>query len=120
MNLPVGAKVKFASERGRYTVQASDERYAVCTKPFNAQRTVLYTVVDQVEGVRGTENLIFGEGAETREQCADMLDRLNGRPDSNGRFLAEHGHAFDGLRTEVSHRNRIALDIERVDLPRAA
>lgn len=97
-----GDKVKFAEERLAYTIQARDERYLVCTKPFNPRRTVLYTVVDLQERVRGTENLIFGMGAETPEQCADMLRRLQGR-DSDLAF-----------QTEVSHRNRIPLKVERV------
>lgn len=118
MHLKVGSEVKFASEKRAYTVQASDERYAVCTKPFNPRHTVLYTVIDFKENVRGTENLIFGMGAETREQCEDMLDRLNGRHDSNGRSLV--GTKFDEvpMRTEVSHRNRVALDIERITDPK--
>lgn len=90
----VGSKIKFAEEKQRYTVQALGKRYAVCTKPFNAQKTVIYSVVDFEEQVRGTENLVFGMGAETKEQCEEMLDRL------------ESGE------TEVSHRNRIPLCIE--------
>ncbi len=44
--LPVGTKVKFPNEKQRYTVQASNVRFAVCTKPFNAQKTVLYSIID--------------------------------------------------------------------------
>jgi hypothetical protein len=101
MKLEVGSKVKFRSERLRYTVQASDERFAVCTKPFNPQRTVLYTIIDFQEQVRGPEDLIFGEGAETREQCEEMLDRLNGSGDPP-------------FKSEVSHRHRIPLDLEGI------
>lgn len=97
LRLVPGTKVKFKSERLRYTVQASNERFAVCTKPFNPRRTVLYTVIDLRERVRGTENLVFGMGAETREQCIDMLERL-----ASGK-------------SAVSHRNRVALDIEHVE-----
>ena len=97
MFLAVGQKVKFASERRRYTVQAASRRYAVCTKPFAARHTVLYTVIDLQKQVRGTENLIFGAGAETREQCLEMLVRLAAGE------------------TEISRRNRVPLDIESVD-----
>lgn len=90
----VGEKVKFTSENRRYTVRAAGERFAVLNKPFNPKKTVIYTVVDLQEGVRGTENLVFGMGAETPEQCAEMLKRL------------ESGQ------TEVSHRNRVNLEIE--------
>ncbi len=57
--------------------------------------TVLYTIVDLKEKVRGTENLIFGMGAETDLQCSQMLDRL------------------DRGETHVSHRNRIPLKISK-------
>lgn len=89
----VGDKIRFAEEKQAYTVQARGERFFVCTKPFNAQRTVLYTVVDVVQRVRGTENLVLGLGAETREQCEQMLDRL------------ECGD------TQVSHSNRVPLNL---------
>ncbi len=90
----VGDKVKFKGETMRYAVRAAGERFAVCTKPFNPKRTVIYTVVDFERKVRGTENLIFGFGAETDEQCREMLARL------------ESGQ------TEVSHRNFVPLEIE--------
>lgn len=90
----INDKIKFRDEKQRYTVQACNARFCVCTKPFNARRTVLYTVIDFKLNIRGTENLIFGMGAETREQCEEMLQRL-----------------ISG-ETEISHRNRIALDIE--------
>lgn len=88
-----GDKVKFEREKQRFTVRAIGKRYAVCTKPFNPKKTVLYTVIDFKEKVRGTENLVFGMGAETDEHCQEMLERL------------ESGE------TEVSHRNRVSLDL---------
>ena len=102
----VGWRVRFAEERNAYTVQARGSRYLVCTKPFPLRRTVLYTVVDLLEQVRGTENLIFGAGAETREQCDEMLNRLEGRE--------EH------VQTEVSHRNRVPLRVVAVGPPPCA
>lgn len=45
-NLKVGDKIKFKSEKQRYIVKAKDNRYLICTKPFNLQKTVLYTIVD--------------------------------------------------------------------------
>mgnify|MGYP003578788639 CR=1 FL=1 len=98
----VGDKIKFAEEKQRYTVRAAGPRYLVCTKPMNVHRTVLYTVVDLEENVRGTENLIFGHGAETDEQCAEMLARLEGRD------------VELGWTTEVSRRNRVPFRIDSV------
>jgi len=91
----VGDKIKFEEEKQAYTIQACNDRFLVCTKPFNLMHTVLYTVVDLDRNIRGTENLIFGMGAETKEQCEEMLERLS---------IGE---------SEVSHRNYIELKIEK-------
>jgi hypothetical protein len=98
--LTVGNKVKFAEEKQAYTVQASNVVFAVCTKPFNAQKTVLYTIIDWRDKIRGPENLIIGMGAETKEQCEEMLERLT-----------------QGV-SEVTHRNRIPLNIEKYIEPK--
>ena len=90
-----GSKITFAEEKRPYIVRAIGKRYAVCTKPFNLKHTTLYTVIDIDEKIRGTENLVFGMGAETDDECNEMLYRL------------EHGES------EVSHRNRIPLLIQR-------
>jgi hypothetical protein len=102
-DLPVGGRVWFSEEKRPYTVQARSRRFLVCTKAFAARRTVLYTVVDLKERIRGTENLVFGMGAETREDCEAMIDRLEGRDRSIG------------FTTEVSHRNFVPLVVERVE-----
>lgn len=101
----VGDRIRFAEEKQAYTVQARDARFLVCSKPFNARRTVLYTIIDTVEDVRGPENLIFGMGAETREQCEEMLGRLNGAAGPSN---------FGGFKSEVSSRHRIPLRVVSV------
>lgn len=53
-------RVHLSGERQRYTVQARNDRFVILTKPFNAQRTYLYTIADLERGVRGPCNLIFG------------------------------------------------------------
>ena len=50
--IPVGTKIKFREEKQKYTVRASSPFFAVCTKPFNAQKTVLYTIIDFKENRR--------------------------------------------------------------------
>lgn len=86
----VGMKIKFFDQKQRFTVQASNRFYSVCTKPFNAKKTVIYTVIDWYNQVRGTENLIFGFGAGTKEACEEMLDRLtNADSDISGRNWCE-------------------------------
>lgn len=100
--LQVGNRVKFTGERQAYTVQAANQRFAVCTKPFNPRRSVLYSIVDFERSVRGTEDLIFCMGFETRQQCDEALDRL-----ATGE-------------SEVSYRNNIPLDIEHIAEGRSA
>jgi|SRR5579872_3324131 len=106
MKWKVGQKVKFFNEKKRYTIQACDERYAVCTYPINIikkrhggkyehEKTVMYTVIDLKKNLRGTENLVFGGGAEDKQDCEEMLARFN----------EEYG-------SEISHRNNRELDIE--------
>ena len=99
--LRVGSKIKFAEEVQRYTVRARSENFLVCTKPFNARKTVLYTVIDIERNIRGTENLILPSGAETDEQCDEMIARLTSKDP-------------DCFQTEVSYRNNIPLRILEV------
>ena len=95
--LHVGARIWFEGERLGYTVQARSDRFIVCNKPFNARRTVLYCIIDIERDIRGPENLVFGSGAETREQCEDMVRRLEDTEDF----------------TDVSHRRQAPLRITR-------
>lgn len=97
--IPVGAKIWFAGERQGYTVRASNVAFCICTKPFNAQKTVLYCIIDWEEQRRGPENLVFGSSATTDEECDEMLIRLT---------FGE---------TEVSHRHGVPLVIEKYKNP---
>lgn len=97
MKLVVGDKIKFKSEKQRYTVMACNDRFAVCTKPFNAKKTVIYSIIDFENKIRGTENLVFCMGFETKELCEDALERLAKEE------------------SEVSYRNRVELDIEHIN-----
>ena len=92
---PLGAKVYAKAYKRPLVVRARNDHFAVCTRP--AFGSVMYFVVDVVRGVRGTENLVFGFGAETDQECQEMLERL-----ASGR-------------TEVSYRNVVPLDIVRVE-----
>ena len=74
--MKIGDKIKFEGEKQRYTVQALDERYIIATKPFNPQRTVLYTIVDLQRKERGPDNLVFSHGYETQKDCEENLKRL--------------------------------------------
>ena len=95
--MPEGTKIKFAEEKQRYTVISSNRFYSVCTKHFNPKKTVLYTIIDWYNQIRGTENLVFGMGAETKEDCDEMLKRLT-----------------DGD-SDISSRNWCKLNIENYE-----
>lgn len=88
-------RIKFAGEKQRYTVRAvsADGRWAICTKPFNLQRTVIYTVIDFDGGVRGPSTS-WGSGFETEQQIAESMAQ------------------FETGRAEVSRRYDVELDIE--------
>jgi hypothetical protein len=92
----VGARVWFSGEKRPYKVRARNERYLICVKPFNARKTVLYSIVDIDEDIRGRDNLIFGLGYENDESITENMHRL-----STGEM-------------EVSHRHRVPLRVERV------
>ena len=91
-NLREGDKVFISGEKRPYTVKCRNERYIVCTKPYNPKHTVFYFIADLQEKVRGADNMIFCSGYETIEQCRERLQEL-----------------ADG-RIEVSRRNRVVLE----------
>jgi hypothetical protein len=74
-----GDRVWFAEEARPYTAQAvsGGGRYVALTKPFAARRTVLYTVVDTVRGLRGVDDSLGNSlGYETPQECQDAVDRF--------------------------------------------
>lgn len=103
----VGDRVKFVEERNSYIVQARNNRFLVCNRPFPLRNTVLYTIVDLYKQIRGTENLIFGFGAETQKECEEMLARLILPCPA----LGKHGTEFP---TAISYRNNVPLVIQWV------
>jgi hypothetical protein len=94
MRVEVGDKVYVPNEKRPYRVRIRDERYIICTKPFNPQRTVLYFIVDLVDRWRGPDNMIFCFGYESDEDCKERLKELQ-----EGRI-------------ELSVRRGIPLDID--------
>ena len=92
-----GTKIWFEEDKKPYKVVVSSNRFLICTKPFNLQKTVLYTIVDLEEKIRGADNLVFSMGYESREDCLDNLVRL-----------------LDG-QMGISHRNRVPLNITKIE-----
>lgn len=95
IELRVGDKVRFYGEKRAYTVQAvsSDGRWAAATKPFNVQNTVLYTVIDMLDRVRGRDDC-YGLGYEDREECENAIGMFE-------RGEAEHSRRFPPIALEV-------------------
>lgn len=101
--MEAGDKVWFAEEKLPYTVKAvsGDGRWAVCTKPFAARRTVIYTVVDFREQVRGRDNF-HGLGYETDEQCRDAVAMFEAGD-------AEHSHRYPPIKLRVARTEKLVL-----------
>ena len=94
MNVNKGDKIYIPGEKKPYKVRCRDNRYIICTKPFNIRNTVIYFIVDLERKLRGPDNMVFCFGYETDEQCFDRLSELQ-----TGRI-------------EVSTRRGIPLDID--------
>lgn len=98
MNIyPVNTKIWFDGERHAYTVQACDDRYLVCTKPYNLYKTVMYTIVDLQGEIRGADSRVFSKGYETQKDCKTALKELQ-----TGAL-------------EISYRNQVPLKIKRTE-----
>lgn len=75
-NLRVGDNVFIYEHTRPFKVRCRDDRYIICTKPFNVKHTVLYFIIDLERGVRGPDNMVFCCGYETDEECAERLLEL--------------------------------------------
>ena len=76
VKLKPGDPVYVHNEVRPFRVKCRDERYIICTKPFNLQRTVRYFIADLELGIRGPDNMVFCSGYETQEQCEERLKEL--------------------------------------------
>lgn len=105
-NLKVGDKMYFAKEKKPYIIKAINERFAICTKPFNLKKTVFYTIVDFERDIRGPHNLVFNiydftVQSDIDECLKDLMISVNNPPGFND---------FD-----LSRRNSIPLDLLRTE-----
>jgi hypothetical protein len=100
-------KIKMVGEKQRYTIQARSNRYVILTKPFNARKTYLYSIVDLEQKIRGRDNLIFGF-------C--FIDK-NGEISQNYNCKEGAEEAIKMLEKgemEVSHRHHKKLEKEEI------
>lgn len=74
--LNVGDKICLPGQKKPYKVMARNERYIICTQPYNFKHTVMYFIIDLERGIRGPDNMIFCFGYETALHCAERLDEL--------------------------------------------
>ena len=91
MKVEVGDKVYIPFEDEPYEVRTRDDRYIICTTPY--EDTVIYFIVDLVDRWRAPDNMVFGSGYETDEDCQERLRELQ-----NGEI-------------ELSRRRGLPLDI---------
>lgn len=75
-NLRVGDNVFIYEHTRPFKVRCRDDRYIICTKPFNVKHTVLYFIIDLERGVRGPDNMVFCCGYKTDKDCAERLCEL--------------------------------------------
>mgnify|MGYP006988830133 CR=1 FL=1 len=96
MQLQIGDRVWFEEEKFGYTIRTSNDRYLVCTKPFNLRKnTVMYTVVDLKNELRSTDGYVFSPyDYLSDEDCRALIEDL------------ENGH-------HISKRNAIPLKIKK-------
>lgn len=76
MRVEVGDKVYVPNQKRPFRVRARDDRYIICTKPFNPEHTVLYFIIDLKDKWRASDNMIFCLGYETDEDCRARLKDL--------------------------------------------
>lgn len=58
-HIKVGDKIHFYGEKQGYVVKARNDRFAICTKPFNLKKTVFYTIIDFEKWIRSTNDYVF-------------------------------------------------------------
>ena len=92
--MKIGDKIKMEGEKQRYTVQAFDKRFVILTKPFNAVKNYLYSIVDLEQGIRGRDNLVFGfpYNYNTLEGAKTALEWLNRNEDEECEMEVSYRH----------------------------
>lgn len=118
--LKVGERVKLAPDTRRWwRVQAVSENFVACVRQaeFQKKGTLCYTVLDWRSGVRGPCNLVgqgWGDGSYSEAECQELLAGFEAFG-TVAHALAEAPPGklvtYDVVELEVSHRNRVPLDV---------
>lgn len=79
--LEIGDKIYFRGEKRGYEIKARNERYLICTKPFNPKHTVTYTILDSEELINSTNNCVFNPYDYSIQKDIDesLVDLTKGR-----------------------------------------
>ena len=106
-----GDKIYFEEEKRPYSIRAISKNYAICTKPFPPQKTVIYTIIDFNKNIRGTNNYVFNPydyllDEDCNESLKDLEEGFAWRSKSN-----EEITYIDGA--DIG-RNNIPLKIKKV------
>lgn len=106
--------MKLASDRQRWTVRGVTRggRFAILTKPFNPQRTVLYTVIDFDRGVRGKDDH-YGLGYESAGDIESALHHFQHTEDDQRDCDAEW--CIGGVNVSFRSANHVRLDFVSVN-----
>ena len=77
-DLNKGDSVWFSTSKKSFKVRECNDRFAICTQPFNLRpKTVLYTIIDFDRDVRGEDNLIFSVyDYYSDEDCKQAMEDL--------------------------------------------
>lgn len=103
LNVEIGSKIKFKSEKQRYTVMAHDARFVIAIKPFNLKKTYIYTIIDLKDKKRSSDNYYCRFDYNSTIECNEALKMLN----ETANNLGSHGFW-------LSYRQVIDLDIEKI------
>lgn len=76
MKVEVGDMVYIPEHKRPFRVKARDDRYIICTKPYNLQHTVIYFIIDLQNKWRAPDNRVFCSGYETDDDCNKRLKEL--------------------------------------------
>lgn len=115
MNYKVGDKIKFKSEKQRYTISACNDRFIIAWKPFNARKTFIYTIIDLIENERSSDNYYCAFDYSDTKEAQEALDILNQTAEDRDNNVMRANFftgKFEGL--WLSGRRNIELDIERI------
>lgn len=109
MSYQPGQRIKFAEEKQSYKIIAANDRFLICTKPFNAIKSFLYTIVDLQDKRRGPDNMIFGPQFDYNKPAqAEKALKILTRTAKQGIYECNR----DDL--SISHRRDCELNIDWV------